>query len=104
MTDIILAFSSPGGGEGGPSMVSSLVMILLIFLIFYLLLIRPQQKKQKQHQAMITSLRKGDKIVTNGGIYGVIADVKEQIVVLKISEDIKIELIKSAIATVIERK
>ena len=85
-------------------MVMSLFMIVLIFAIFYFLLIRPQQKKQKQHQDMVASLRKGDRIVTNGGMYGVVVDVKEHVIVLKISENVKIELIKNAVAAVIEKR
>jgi preprotein translocase subunit YajC len=82
----------------------SFIPILLIFAIFYFILIRPQQKKQKQHQELIASLRKGDKVVTNGGVYGVVVDVKEHVVVLKISENVKIELIRNAVAAVIEKK
>jgi preprotein translocase subunit YajC len=72
--------------------------------IFYLLLILPQQKKQKQHTNMINSLKKGDQIVTSSGMYGTIADVKEQKIVLKIADEVKIEIVKSAVATVIDRK
>jgi len=104
MLNIMFAFSSPSGTEGSPSMITSFIPILLIFVIFYFLLIRPQQKKQKQHQAMVASLRKGDRIVTNGGIYGTVVDVKEHVIVLRISEDVKIELVKNAVATVIEKR
>jgi preprotein translocase subunit YajC len=104
MPGLIFAFSNPKGGEGGPSLLVSFIPILLIFVIFYLLLILPQQKKQKQHQSMLSSLRKGDRIVTNGGIYGTVADVKEHVIVLKVAEEVKIELIKSAVAAVIDKK
>ena len=105
MAGLFFALSgSPAGGEGGPSMLTSLIPILLIFVIFYLILIRPQQKKQKKHQEMLTMLRKGDKIVTNGGMYGVISDVKEHVIVLKIAENVKIEVVKSAVAAVLEKR
>jgi preprotein translocase subunit YajC len=104
MLNLIFALSGSGTGEGGPSLLTSFIPILLIFVIFYFLLIRPQQKKQRQHQDMIAAVRKGDRIVTNGGIYGTIADVKEHIIVLRIAENVKIELIKSAIAQVIAQK
>ena len=104
MSNIMFAFSGPSGTDGGPSLITSFIPILLIFVIFYFLLIRPQQKKQRHHQSMVSSLRKGDRIVTNGGVYGTVVDVKEHIIVLRISEDVKIELVKSAVATVIEKR
>jgi preprotein translocase subunit YajC len=104
MQDIIFALSGAGSGEGGPSLWTSFIPILFIFVIFYFLLIRPQQKKQKQHQEMISAVKKGDRIITNGGIYGTVADVKEHVIVLKIAEEVKIELVRSSIATVIARK
>jgi preprotein translocase subunit YajC len=104
MPGLIFAFSSPSGTDGGPSLITSFIPILLIFVIFYFLLIRPQQKKQKQHQSMVAALRRGDRIVTNGGLYGMVVDVKEHVIVLKIAEDVKIELVKNAIAAVIEKR
>lgn len=103
MSTILFALSNPNAGEGGNPMMMFLP-IILIFVVFYFILIRPQQKKQKQHQEMITQLRKGDRVVTNGGIYGTISDAKEHVVVLRIADDVKIEVVKSAIATVIEKK
>lgn len=103
MTDFIFALSNPSaGGSDNPFMM--FVPIILIFVVFYFILIRPQQKKQKNHQALLSNLRKGDKVVTNGGIYGTIVDSKEHVVVLKIADEVKIEVIKSAIATVIEKR
>jgi preprotein translocase subunit YajC len=104
MMDLFFAFSNPQSGEGSPSLLVSFIPILLIFIIFYLLLILPQQKKQKQHQSMLNALRKGDRVVTNAGIYGTVQDVKETMVVLKIAEDVKIEIVKSAVAAVVERR
>ncbi|HUV37400.1 MAG TPA: preprotein translocase subunit YajC [Patescibacteria group bacterium] len=104
MLNLIFALSGSGTGQGGPSLLTSFIPILLIFVIFYFLLIRPQQKKQKQHQTMISAVKKGDKIVTNGGMYGTVADVKEHIIVLRIAENVKIELVKGSIATVVAQK
>ena len=92
------------GGGGEPSLFTSLIPILLVFVIFYFLLIRPQQKKQKDHQQMVNELRKGDRIVTNGGLFGVVSDVKEHIVVLRVAENVKVEVAKNAVATVIEKR
>ena len=101
MVSVLFALSSPGEGS---SQFTFLIPMLLIFVIFYFLLIRPQQKKQKQHQEMIGTLRRGDRIVTNGGLYGTVVDVKEHIIVVKIADEVKIEIVKNAVATVIEKR
>ena len=101
MSHLILMSAQPQNQQGGlPAMLISLVPILLIFVIFWLLLIRPQQKRQKEHQRLLTELKKGDKVVTNSGMYGVISSVNDEknIVVLKIADDIKVEFLKSSIA------
>ena len=104
MSGILFALSgSPQSGEGSnPFMM--FVPIILIFVVFYLILIRPQQKKQKEHKNLLSQLRKGDRVVTNGGIYGTIVDAREHVAVIKVAENVKIEIIKSAIATIIEKK
>lgn len=87
--------------EGAPQ-VNPLVQfmpIILMFVIFYFLLIRPQQKKQKELQTMITQLKKGDKVITTGGILGTISSIQDDYVVLTIGcSETKIEILKSAIA------
>ncbi|OQX52591.1 MAG: preprotein translocase subunit YajC [Candidatus Omnitrophica bacterium 4484_213] len=72
--------------------------LVLIFIIFYLLLIAPQQRLRKEHQIMLSKLAKGDRVVTNGGIYGTVIEVKDNIVVLRIAENTKIEIQKEAVA------
>lgn len=81
-------------------MVSTLVTFGLVFVVFYFLIIRPQNKKQKDAQKMIAAVKKGDKIVTIGGIHGTVHAVKEGSVVVKVDDDCKIEFSKSAIASV----
>jgi preprotein translocase subunit YajC len=103
MSALIFAMSG-GGAEGGGNPLTMFVPIIMVFIVFYLLLIRPQQKKQKAHQQLLSELSKGDKVVTNGGMYGTISDTKDHVVILKIAENVKVEIVKSAIATVIERK
>jgi len=92
--------TSPQGGAGqGPGgMIGSLIPLVLIFVIFYFLLIRPQQKKAKEHKTMIESLKKGDKIVTSGGIYGVIEAVSANTITVKISENVKVKFGKAYVA------
>ena len=87
--------------EGAPQ-VNPLVQfmpIILMFVIFYFLLIRPQQKKQKDLQTMISQIKKGDKVVTTGGLLGVVSSLQDDYVVLAVGgSDNKIEVLKSAIA------
>jgi preprotein translocase subunit YajC len=94
--------TSPQGGTGqGPGgMIGSLIPLVLIFVIFYFLLIRPQQKKAKEHKAMIESLKKGDKIVTSGGIYGVIEAVGANTVTVKVGENVRVKFGKAYVAAV----
>jgi preprotein translocase subunit YajC len=99
-----LAMSSSGqsGGGGGLGM---LLPIVLIFVIMYFLMIRPQQKKHREHQQMIQSLRKGDKVITSGGLYATVLNIKEKenVVVVKIAENVKVEIQRGSIAGVIEK-
>lgn len=88
-----------GGGQGGAAgLFGSLVPLVLIFVIFYFLLIRPQQKKAKEHKNMIDNLKKGDKIITSGGLYGVIEAVSSNTVTVKVGENVKIKLGKPYVA------
>jgi preprotein translocase subunit YajC len=94
-----------GGQDGGGSPVTMLVWVGLLFAIMYLLLIRPQRKKQKEHEKLLGELKKGDKVVTNGGMFGVIfaIDDEKNHVVLKISDTVKLEFLKSSIAGRVEK-
>jgi preprotein translocase subunit YajC len=83
------------GAGGGP--LSMMMMFALIFGVFYFLVIMPAKKQQKKKDAMISALKKGDKVVTSGGIYGTVAAVEDQTLLLKIAENTKIRIAKSAI-------
>jgi preprotein translocase subunit YajC len=85
--------------QQGPAGILGLMPIVLIFLIFYALIYRPMRKRQKALEAMISSLKNGDKIITNGGIYGTIAGLKDHTFILKVSDSVKIEVAKSAVAS-----
>jgi preprotein translocase subunit YajC len=97
-----LLLGAPQGAEGGGtgSMISTFIPFILIIGIFYFLIIRPQNKKQKDTQKMLGALKKGDKIVTIGGVHGVIQNVRETSVVVKVDENTKIEFSRSASSTV----
>jgi preprotein translocase subunit YajC len=73
----------------------------LVIVIFYFLIIRPQNKKQKETERMLSALKKGDRVVTIGGIHGVIQTVKESTVVVKVDDDTKLEFSRSAVSTVV---
>ena len=87
--------ASPMGSLG-----SMVPMLLFMFFIIYFLMIRPEQKKQKERQKMMEALKKGDKVMTSGGMYGIVDHVKDATVVVKIAEDTKVEFAKSAIVGV----
>jgi preprotein translocase subunit YajC len=99
-----LLMGAPQGAEGAPqggsSFILSLAPFVAIIAIFYFLIIRPQNKKQKETQRMLSALKKGDRIVTIGGIHGVIQNVKESSVIVKVDENTKLEFSRSAISGV----
>lgn len=78
--------------------------IILIFLIMYFLIFRPQMKRQKEQKKMIESVKQGDKIISIGGIYGTVVGVKESSVIVKVSENSKIEFARTAIARIINEE
>ena len=85
-----------GGAESGGFF--AFVPLIIMFVIFYFLLIRPQQKKAKEHQSMITALKKGDKIITSGGIHGVVTKVEDNDLQVEIAENVRIKIIRSNVA------
>jgi preprotein translocase subunit YajC len=88
--------AGPGGQAGGG--LAAFVPIILMFVIFYFLLIRPQQKKAKQHQEMIANLKKGDRVITSGGIHGLITALDENTVTLEVAEKVRIKVTRSSLA------
>jgi len=89
-------------GQQQPPFWTSLVPLVLLIVVFYFALIRPQQKKQKEHAQLLKGVRPGDKIVTTGGIVGVIVSVKEKTISIR-SADAKFEITKAAVAEITER-
>lgn len=94
------------GGARPPGMFDPTLMLVIFgtFAIFYFVLIRPQQKKQKELQKTISGLGKGDRVMTNGGIFGTVVGIKDNILVLKIAENVKIEVLKTAVASVVGKE
>jgi preprotein translocase subunit YajC len=95
---------APQGGEGGGGLISTLIMFGAIFLIFYFMIIRPQQKRSKERDKLLSNLEKGDKVVTNGGIHGIISGLEEKTALLQVADNMKIKIDRSAITTVLSKK
>jgi len=92
------ASASPLGAMGG------LMPLLLIFVFFYLFLLRPQQKKAKEHQALLNTLKRDDKVITAGGIYGTVVAVKGEIIEIKIADGVNVQVAKPSISAVITKQ
>ena len=93
-------------GAEAPNMLVTMFPFILMFVILYLLIIRPQQKKQKDHQRMVDELKKGDRVVTSGGVHGTITGIKEQegVLVVQVAKEVQIEVSRGSISKVEERK
>jgi preprotein translocase subunit YajC len=83
-----------------PPVLFQFMPLIIIAVLFYFLLIRPQQKKQKEHQKLVSGIKTGDKVVTSAGIHGIVANVKEATILLKVADNVKIEMDKAAVASV----
>ena len=95
----IVTFTKQGaGGCFGGSPLTTLLPLVLMFVVFYFFLIRPQQKKQKEHQDMLGALRKGDAVVTTGGIMGKITGLTDQYAVIEVQEKVRMKVLRSHVA------
>jgi preprotein translocase subunit YajC len=97
---LLMAAPPADGAAGGGGVLMTFMPFILIIAIFYLLIIRPQNKKRKETERMLGALKKGDKIVTIGGLYGVIQSVKERTVIIKVDDNVKLEFLRSAVSSV----
>lgn len=93
----VILMMPPKEGQQGSSSTQFLIMMLLIFVVFYFFMIRPQVKRQKEMKNFREGLKKGDKIVTTGGIYGKIAEINDNIITIEIEDKVKMKVDKSAI-------
>jgi preprotein translocase subunit YajC len=94
--------ADPSGA--GPSLVSMVLPLVGMLAIFYFLLIRPQQKRQRELQKMISALKKGDRVVTAAGLYGTVAGLRDDVVVIEIADGVKVEMLKNAVTAVVARE
>lgn len=101
MHDVLLvAAAAPTGGSG---MINMMLPMILIFGIMYFMLIRPQQRKEKSRREMIRTLKSGTRVVFGGGILGTVTNVKEATFIVKIADNVKIEIARGAVTRVLEK-
>ena len=99
--DFVLAGLTPPSGSGSGAVVTQLLFFAAIFAIFYFLLIRPQQKQKADRQRMLDSLKRGDRVVTSGGLHGTVTALGELTVTLRVTDQVKLEFDRSAVGRVV---
>jgi preprotein translocase subunit YajC len=100
--ELLLAGASPPGGAGGNALLTQLVFFAAIFAIFYFLLIRPQQKQRRAREALLASVKRGDRVVTSGGMHGTVTGLDDNTVTLRVADQVKITFDRAAIGRVVE--
>ncbi|MBL6933283.1 MAG: preprotein translocase subunit YajC [Rhodospirillales bacterium] len=104
MSFISPAYAQAAGGAGGGSGLEAMFPLVLIFVVFYFLLIRPQQKKAKEHKAMLEAVRRGDKVVTGGGIIGTVTKVNDDSeITVEIADGVKVRVQRGLLAAVMSK-
>ena len=100
MTSIAYAMGQGGGAaaQGGTGGFASFIPLILMFVIFYFLLIRPQQKKAKLHKEMIAAIKKGDRVVSSGGLHGVVTGLTDDLVTMEIAPKVRVKVSRGSIA------
>lgn len=97
-----LAYAMGGGGSGGAGGqgggIGAFLPLILMFAIFYFLLIRPQQKKAKQHKQLLAALKKGDRVVSSGGLHGVVTGLTDEVVTMEIAPKVRVKVARGSIA------
>ena len=103
--ELLAMFSPPAGQEQDPraAMLQMVVTFGILGVMFYFLLIRPQQKQRKEQEALIKNVKTGDKILMNSGIYGIVSNVKDKTLMVKIADNVKVEVLKSAVGSVVQK-
>jgi preprotein translocase subunit YajC len=97
------AQTADAGAAGGAGLLMQFAPLILIFVVFYFLLIRPQQKRAKDHRDMLGNLRRGDRVVTGGGIVGTVQKVADDELTIEIAENVRVKVIRSTVTTVLAR-
>ncbi len=100
LTQFLLMAPSTGGSDPTGSMMSTIIMFGSIILIFWFMILRPQQKRQKQHQQLIESLKKGDKVILSGGLHGTIAGLEDKTILVQVADNVKMKFDRGSITSV----
>ncbi|MBE9574587.1 MAG: preprotein translocase subunit YajC [Proteobacteria bacterium] len=104
MINLVYAMGTGGaGGAGGGGGLGAFLPLIIIFAIFYFLLIRPQQRKAKQHKQLLADLRKGDKVVSSGGLHGLVTGMSDDVLTVEISPKVRVKISRGSISGVISR-
>lgn len=98
MDFFVSAAWAQAGGEPGAGGLVSLLPLVIIFVLFYFLLIRPQQKRAKQHKEMVAAIKKGDEVVTNGGVLGKVVEVGDNFITVEIAQGVEIKVQRPSVA------
>jgi preprotein translocase subunit YajC len=98
---IDIAYAMGGGGEGAAGY-GGFIPIILMFVIFYFLLIRPQQKRQKEHRSMISNLKKGDRIITSGGLHGRITGIDDTTLTVEIADKVRVKVARANVSGMVQ--
>lgn len=98
-TEVAYAMGAPAGGADAGNPIAAFMPLVLMFVIFYFLLIRPQQKKQKQHRQMLADLKKGDKVLTGGGLYGRIQSIEGDVLSIDLGNDMLVEINRNFVSS-----
>ena len=102
--DVAYAMAQPGGDAGGGSMLTGLMPLFVIIMLFWFIILRPQQKKAKEHETFLKALKKGDNVVTSGGIHGKIAGIADNVLTIEIAPKVKIKINRAQITGLSEIK
>ena len=100
MRSAILAMAPSQSGQGGGDFMTTILMFAVIIAIFYFMILRPQQKRQKERKKLLESMKKGDKVVTAGGLHGTIVGIEDKTLLLQIAENVKVKVERSSISVV----
>jgi preprotein translocase subunit YajC len=96
-----IAYAQAGPATGGPGPLVTILPFILIFVIMYFMVIRPQQKKAREHQDMLSKLKRNDEVMTSGGIYGKVIDLKDTVVTLEVAPNVRIRVHRPQISVVL---
>jgi preprotein translocase subunit YajC len=101
MVSLAYAAAAPPNGGGAGGVMTQLLFFAAIFAIFYFLLIRPQQKQRRERETMLSAVKKGDRVVTSSGIHGTVVAINEQIITLKIADQVRVDFDRGSVARIV---